>query len=55
VGHQRFACEADARAARDRDHKGTPAWLDVQTRVVAHAHHESRGRPRNEIRSLAQP
>lgn len=48
LGNQRFACEADARAALQREQKGKPGWLDVQSEVVAHAHHEGRGRPRKD-------
>jgi len=54
LGTQRCACEADARTALEREHKGTPAWLDVQSEVVAHAHHEGRGRPRTDASPLAQ-
>jgi transposase len=54
LGTRRFACEADARAALQREHKGTPAWLDVQSDVVAHAHHEGRGRPRTDASPLTQ-
>src|SRR5581483_1284277 len=54
LGNQRFACEADARAALEREQKGQPAWLDVQSEVVAHAHHEGRGRPRKDASPPAQ-
>jgi transposase len=54
LSNHRCACEADARAALQREHKGTPAWLDVQRDVVAHAHHEGRGRPRTDASPLAQ-
>ncbi len=37
LGNRRFACEADARAAAERDLKEKPAWLDVHSEVVAHA------------------
>ncbi|HEY1352417.1 MAG TPA: IS1634 family transposase [Ktedonobacteraceae bacterium] len=54
LGNHRLACEADARAALEREHKGKPAWLDVQRDVVAHAHHEGRGRPRKDASPPAQ-
>jgi transposase len=55
LGNRRFAWEADARAALEREQKGKPAWLDVQSGVVAHAHYEGRGRSRKDASPLAQP
>jgi transposase len=52
LGNQRFACEADARAALQREQKGKPAWMDVQSEVVAHTHYEGRGRPRKDASPL---
>ncbi len=48
LGNQRFACEADARAALQREVKTLPAWFDLESSVVAHPHYEMRGRPRKE-------
>ena len=45
---QRFACEADARAALERELKGKPKWLEVHSEIVAHARHAGKGRPRKE-------
>ncbi len=46
MGNRCFACEADARATLERELKGLPAWLEVQSEVVAHARHTGKGRPR---------
>ncbi len=54
LSNRRFACEADATAALEREKKGKPAWLDLLSDVVAHAHHEGRGRPRKDASPLAQ-
>jgi transposase len=48
LGNRRFACEADARAALERELKGKPAWLEVTVEFVAHPHHASKGRPRKD-------
>ena len=48
LGKQRFACEADAQAALERESKGKPAWLNLHTQLVAYARHESPGRPRKD-------
>jgi len=48
LGTRRFACEADARAALERELKGKPTWLEVHHDVVAHARHAGKGRPRKE-------
>ena len=48
LGTRRFACEADARAALERELKGKPAWLEVHHDVVAHPRHAGKGRPRKE-------
>ena len=45
---RRFACEADARAALERELKGKPTWLEVHHDVVAHPHYAGKGRPRKE-------
>jgi transposase len=48
LSKRRFACEADARTAAQRELKGKPAWLDVQTDLVAHPQHAGKGRPRKD-------
>ena len=48
LGTRRFACEADARAAFERELKGKPTWLEVRSDVVAHPHYTGKGRPRKE-------
>ena len=50
LSHRRFACEADARAALERELKGKPPWLEVKVEFVAHPLYEGRGRPRKDIR-----
>jgi transposase len=54
LGNRRFACEADAAAALEQEKKGKPAWLELHSEVVAHAHYEGRGRPRKDAGPLAQ-
>ena len=48
LSHRRFACEADAREALERELKGKPTWLEVRSDVVAHPRHAGKGRPRKE-------
>src|SRR5437899_393747 len=48
LSNRRFACEADARAALERELKGKPTWLEVRSEVVAHPRHPGKGRPRKE-------
>ena len=48
LGNRRFACQADACAAVERELKEKPAWLDLHTDVVAHPQYEGRGRPRKD-------
>ncbi len=48
LSKQRFACEADARAALERELKGKPTWLEVHSDFVAHPRHAGKGRPRKE-------
>ncbi len=48
LGTRRYACEADARAALERELKGKPTWVEVQHEVVAHPRHAGKGRPRKE-------
>jgi transposase len=48
LGNRRFACQADARAALERELKGKPPWLLVQTEFVAHPQYTGKGRPRKD-------
>jgi hypothetical protein len=48
LGTRRFACEADARVALERELKGKPTWLEVHSDFVAHPRHAGKGRPRKE-------
>jgi transposase len=48
LSNRRFACEADARAALERELKGKPVWLDVHCEVVAHPQYGGKGRPRKD-------
>ena len=48
LGTRRYACEADAQAALERELKGKPTWVEVHHEVVAHARHAGKGRPRKE-------
>lgn len=48
LGARRFACEADARAALERELQGKPMWLEIDPEIVAHARHAGKGRPRKE-------
>jgi transposase len=49
LGNRRFACEADARAALERELKGKPLWLEVHGDLVAHPRHAGKGRPRKDV------
>ncbi len=49
---RRFACEADARAALERELKGKPTWVEVHSDLVAHPRHAGKGRPRKEARPM---
>jgi len=51
--NRRFACEADARAALERELKGKPGWLDIHGELIAHPQYEGRGRPRKDARSTS--
>jgi transposase len=48
LGNRRFACEADARLALERELKGKPSWLEIQLELVAHPHHARKGRPQKD-------
>jgi len=45
LSNRRFACEADARMALERELKGKPSWLEVRSAVVAHPRYAGKGRP----------
>ena len=47
--NRRFACEADARAAWEREQKGKPAWLDFHQELLAHPVYGGKGRPRKDV------
>ena len=53
LGNRRFACEADAREAFERELKEKPAWLDLHADLVAHPHYEGRGRPHKVARPVS--
>lgn len=53
LSKRRFACEADARAALERELKGKPIWLEVEVEFVAHPHHAGKGRPHKDARPAA--
>jgi len=46
--NRRFACEADAHAALERELKGKPRWLEVHSEIIAHAQYGGKGRPRKD-------
>ncbi len=48
LGNRRFACQADARAAAERELKEKPAWLDIHYELVAHPQYGGKGRPRKD-------
>jgi transposase len=48
VGNRRFACEADARAAAERELKEKPGWLDLHIDLVAHPQYAGKGHPRKD-------
>jgi transposase len=48
LGNRRFACQADARAAAERELKEKPTWLDVRSELVAHSQYAGKGRPRKD-------
>ena len=45
LGNRRFACEADAQAAAERELKEKPVWLDIHCALVAHPQYAGKGRP----------
>ncbi|MGZ3628192.1 MAG: IS1634 family transposase [Ktedonobacteraceae bacterium] len=48
LSNRHFACEADARVALERELKGKPSWLQVDSDIQAHPRHAGKGRPRKE-------
>jgi transposase len=48
LSNRRFACEADARTALERELKGKPTWLEVRSEIIAHPRHAGKGRPRKD-------
>lgn len=48
LSNRRFACEADAHAALERELKGKPTWLNVSNEVIAHSQYQGKGRPRKQ-------
>ncbi len=45
LGHQAFACQADAEAAAQRQLKMLPVWLRVASTVSSQPHYAGKGRP----------
>jgi transposase len=54
LSHRAFACAPDAQAALDRERQQLPAWLVVQTEVVAVPKYGRVGRPRQDAQPLEQ-
>jgi transposase len=54
LSNRRFACEADARAAVERELKGKPGWLEVHSDLVAHPQYAGKGRPRKDASPTSQ-
>ncbi len=50
LSNRRFACEADARVALQRELKGKPHWLEMNSEVIAHAQYGGKGRPCKDAR-----
>jgi transposase len=48
LSNRRFACEADAQMALERELKGKPSWLEIHHELVAHPHHAGKGRPQKD-------
>jgi transposase len=51
--NRRFACEADARAAAERELKEKPVWLDIHSELVAHPQYAGKGRPGKDARPIS--
>jgi transposase len=54
LSNRRFACETDARAAMEREMKGKPSWLEIQSDFVAHPQYAGKGRPRKDASPTSQ-
>jgi transposase len=54
LSNQRCVCEADARAALERELKGLPIWLQVDSDVESHPRHAGKGRPRKDASPATQ-
>jgi transposase len=54
LGHQEFACQADAQAAIERQLKTLPVWLRVTSQVSAQPHYAGKGRPAKDVLPLRQ-
>jgi transposase len=54
LSHRALACAPDAQAALDRERQQLPAWLVVQTQVVAVPKYGRVGRPGQDAQPLAQ-
>lgn len=54
LSNRHFACEADARAVVERELKGKPVWLEVQTDLVAHPQYAGKGHPRKDASLVAE-
>ncbi len=48
LSNRRFACEADAQMALERELKGKPSWLEIQHELVAHPHHAGKSHPQKD-------
>ena len=49
LSNRRLGCRADARAAFERELKGKPPWLEVQSELLAYPRHAGKGRPRKDV------
>ena len=54
LGHQDFACQADAEAELARQLKTLPSWLQVTSQVRERPHYASKGRPAKQAQPLRQ-
>ncbi len=53
LSNRRFACEADAHAAMERELKAKPAWLDIHRELLAHPQYAGKGRPRKDAHPVS--
>lgn len=54
LGNRRFACQADARDAFERELKEKPAWLNFNSDSLAHPQYGGKGRPRKGASPVGQ-